>query len=99
MMTTEPPGTTLTYKGEHAGLSGGRSKIYDVQIVPPGTKHYGLGSCQVASITNGDSWTHGCGQVTLFPFCPHFSARGRTYVSEPMDLNRQNTGARPRRWA
>ena len=38
----------------------------NVLIVSPGTKHYGLASCQVISIANSASWTHGCGQLALF---------------------------------
>src|SRR5262249_24806108 len=34
---------------------------------PPGTKHYGLGSCQVAPITNSAIWMHGGGQMARFP--------------------------------
>jgi hypothetical protein len=46
----------------------------NVRIVPPGMKHYGLGSCQVAPITNSDIWTHGGGQMALFPVSPMLCA-------------------------
>src|SRR5262249_39795337 len=35
-------------------------------IVSPGTKQIRSASCQVISIANSASWTHGCGQVALF---------------------------------
>ena len=47
-------------KTEQAALTRGLvvlgKEFCNVRIVPPGAKHYGLGSCQVAPITDSDSW-------------------------------------------
>jgi hypothetical protein len=58
-------------KTEQAALTRGLvvlgKEFCNVRIVPPGAKHYGLGSCQVAPIMNSDIWTRAGGEMALFP--------------------------------